>query len=228
MVDVVISLGGSLLNPNEPDTNYIKEIAGLLLKMGKRYKLAVVTGGGNAARVYARAVRRAGGNEFLADESAIIATRQNALLLIAALGKDAYQTVIKNFDQAAVASTTNKIIVMGGTIPGFTTDSDAVLLAEKMGARRVVNLSMIDGIYDSNPKRNRNAKKYAHLTFEKLVELASRYDKRKAGEHFVFDLFACKIIARSKIETHFVHGRRLGDVERAIKGEKHSGTMVKG
>ena len=228
MVDVVISLGGSLMNPGEPDTDYVKEIAGLLAKMSRRYKLAVVTGGGSAARVYARAVRRAGGNEFIADEAAIIATRQNALLLIAALGKNAYTSVIKNFDGATAASTSGKIIVMGGTIPGFTTDADAVLLAEKFGARRVVNLSMVDGIYDSNPKRNKHAKKYARLGFEKLVELASHCDKRKAGEHFVFDLFACKIIARSGIETHFVHGRRLADVERAIEGKQHSGTIVKG
>jgi uridylate kinase len=51
-------------------------------------------------------------------------------------------------------------------------------------------------------------------------------DKRMAGTNFVFDMLACKLIARSKIETHFVSFRKMDDLESAVEGKKHSGTVV--
>ncbi|VVB66742.1 Uridylate kinase [Candidatus Gugararchaeum adminiculabundum] len=224
---VVLSIGGSLINPGEPDTDFLEKIASLLKKMP--YRFGLVCGGGKVARHYAKAVRDLKGNEFEADETAVISTKQNARLLIAALGKEAYPTVMNDFEKAGEVACNEKVkfIVMGGTIPGITTDTDAVLLAEKLRAKRVINLSNVDGIYDSNPKENPKAKKYDAMSFDQLVELANRSDQRKAGTNFVFDVMACKLIARSKIETHFVNGKNLKDVEKAINGEKHSGTIVK-
>ncbi len=116
---------------------------------------------------------------------------------------------------------------MGGTIPGITTDTDAALLAEALHAKKLVNMSNVDAIYDSNPKTNPNAKKYSKLFYTDLVSLAARGDSRRAGENFVFDLVASKIIARSGIEAHFVNGRNLDEVKKAIEGKTHSGTVVK-
>ena len=226
-MNVVLSVGGSLINPVEPDLKFLKELSKLLIKLKSQYRLALVCGGGKPARTYLQAVRELTKNEFLADEIAIMATRQNASLLIAALQNEAYPTVVSNFSQAANALLSNKIVVMGGTIPGITTDTDAALLAEKIGAKRLVNLSNVDAIYSSDPKKDKHAKKLSRLSFEELAELAFKYDKREAGTHFIFDLVACKIIERANIETHFVYGRDLKEVEKAIKGEKHSGTVVK-
>ncbi len=65
------------------------------------------------------------------------------------------------------------------------------------------------------------------MSYDELIALAASSDKRKAGTNFVFDLLACKLISRSNIETHFVSGKSLKDVEAAIEGKKHSGTVVK-
>ncbi|MEM4389679.1 MAG: UMP kinase [Candidatus Micrarchaeia archaeon] len=224
---VVLSIGGSLINPSQPDIVFIQNIARLLRRVSKRHPIAIVTGGGVVARQYADAVRSVGGNEFEADEAAILSTRQNAMLLIAALKGAAYPKVPLDFDEAARASLAHRIVIMGGTIPGITTDTDAALLAEKLHASRLVNLSDIDAIYSSDPKRDRHARRFSQLSYDKLIELASAADKRKAGTNFIFDLLACKIIARSGIEAHFVHGRDLDSVERAIDGLKHKGTVVR-
>jgi len=226
-LDVVISLGGSLINPGEPDLKFLKELSKLLIKLKSRFRLAVVCGGGKPARVYSQAVRELVKNEFLADEVAILATRQNASLLIASLQGEAYPTVVSGFSHAANAILSDKIVVMGGTIPGITTDADSALLAEKIGAKRIVNLSNVDGVYTADPRKEKGAKKLSRMSFRELMELALKYDKREAGTNFVFDLIACKIIARSKVETHFVYGRDLKQVEKAVRGEKHSGTVVK-
>ncbi|MEM3030547.1 MAG: UMP kinase [Candidatus Micrarchaeia archaeon] len=224
---VVLSIGGSLINPGEPDVVFLQNMARLLRRVSKRHPVAIVAGGGVVARQYAEAMRKVGGSEFEADEAAILSTRQNAMLLIAALNGAAYPKVPLDFDEASRASLSHRIVIMGGTIPGITTDTDAALLAEKLHASRLVNLSNIDAIYSGDPKRDKRARRFTQLSYDKLIELASAADKRRAGTNFVFDLLACKIIARSGIETHFVHGRDLESVERAIDGLKHKGTVVR-
>ena len=225
---IVLSVGGSLINPGEPDVAYLRRLSEVL-RHNRGLGIIIVTGGGKPARTYAKAIRALGGNEFMADEAAILSTRQNAHLLIGAIGKkDGHVIVPQDFDEAARSALSGRIVVMGGTIPGLTTDADAALIAEKLHAERIVNLSNTAGIFDSDPHKNHKAKKYAQMNFQQLVSLAMRSDERTAGTHFIFDIFACKIIARSKIETHFVNGKNLGDVENAMRGKKHSGTIVRG
>jgi uridylate kinase len=224
---VVLSVGGSLLNPGRPDFDFIGKLALLLKKLKGKYNFAVVCGGGVPAREQASYIRKLGGSEFLADETAILCTRMNALLLMASLGGDAYPSVAESFREAIGAMSSGKIVLIGGTIPGITTDTDAALLAEGIGAARIVNLSNIDGVYSSDPRKGRGAKKLSKMSFSQLIELASEYDKRMAGTRFIFDVIACKLIARSGIETHFVYGKNMDEVHSAIEGKRHSGTVVK-
>lgn len=222
---VVLSLGGGVINPDgTPDSDFIKKFSKLIRE--SKCNFGIVTGGGRTARVYAQTARELGANEFEADEIAIISTRQNAALIATALRGIAYPKVITEFDEARNAAMDHRVVVMGGTIPGITTDTDAALLAETLHAPRLVNMSNVDAIYDSNPKSNPNAKKYSKLYYTDLISLACKSDTRKAGENFVFDLLACKIIARSGIEAHFVNGRNLDDVKKAIEGKAHSGTVI--
>lgn len=224
---VVLSVGGSLLNPGKPDFDFIEKLSSLLKRLKNRYSFAVVCGGGTPAREQASHIRRLGGSEFLADETAILCTRMNALLLMASLGDDAYPSVTESFREATAAMNSGKIVLMGGTIPGITTDTDAALLAEGIGAARMVNLSNVNGVYSADPRKDRRAEKFAHLSFAKLCELASEHDNRKAGTRFIFDVIACKLIARSGIETHFVYGKNMDEVQKAIEGKRHSGTVVR-
>jgi uridylate kinase len=225
MQTVVISLGGSLVNPGVPDLQYVSSLVKLL--RSTKYKFGIVVGGGKLARKWAEAARKKGATEFEADEAAIDATKKNAQLVIDIIRKDCNRVVCQTFDAARRESEKHRFVVMGGTIPGITTDSDAALLAECLRSKRLVNLSNIDGVYSDNPIRNSNAKKFAKMTYSQLIDLAGKNDLRKAGTHFVFDFLACKLIARSKIEAHFVHGKNFVDVKRAIEGKPHGGTVVK-
>ena len=220
---VVISLGGSLVNPGRPDVTFIKSFSQLLASLPYRY--GIVVGGGSYARVYAQALRDLGGNEFEADYIGIEETWQNALLIATALKPYAYSKVVKDFRDAPLLLKNFKAVVMGGTIPGITTDTDAVLLAEAVGAVRLVNVSRVGAIYDRPPEEE-GAKPFRELTTQQLMELALKYDTRSAGSHFVFDLVACKLSLRLNLELHFVSGD-IGEIEKAIKGEAHEGTVVK-
>lgn len=224
---VVLSVGGSSVIPDlKPDLGFVRNLARIVKK--SRNKFGIITGGGSVARLYANAARSLGASEYEADNVAIISTKQNAHLVIAGLiaeGVDVYRKVVNDFEEAKGLQ--NKVVVMGGTIPGITTDTDSVLLAESVGATRLVNISNVDAIYDSDPRKNPKAKKYSRMSYEDLIALATSSDKRKAGTNFVFDLLACKLISRSKIETHFVTAKSLRDVENAIEGKKHGGTVVR-
>ncbi len=225
---IVLSIGGSSINPKgEPDLDFLKKMAHVIKESKNDFGL--VSGGGFTARSYANAARTLGASEYEADSVGIVATRQNAQLLVAALKGahvDVCKTVFTDFDQARLM--TNKAVVMGGTIPGITTDTDAVLLAEAIGAKRLVNISNVSGIYDRDPRKNKNAKKFDRMSYDQLIKLAAINDGRKAGTHFVFDMLACKLIARSNIETHFVDGSKMDDIKNAIEGKKHNGTVVDG
>jgi uridylate kinase len=225
---VVLSIGGSSIIPDgKPDLRFLRSMAQLIKK--SKNSFGILCGGGPMARLYAKAARELGASEYEADSIAIRSTRQNAHLLLTALisaGVDAHGMVIKDFELAKGPAKAGKTVVMGGTIPGITTDTDSVLLAEAIGARRLVNISNVDAIYDSDPRKNPAAKRFSKMTYEGLMALAASSDKRMAGTNFVFDLLACKLIARSKIETHFVSFRKMDDVEAAVEGRKHSGTVV--
>lgn len=225
---VVLSIGGSAIIPDgKPNLEFLRAIS-LMIKES-RNRFGILCGGGPPARLYANAVRELGAGEYDADSIAITSTRQNAQLVgaaLAAAGVDVHEKVLFDFDEAKIPAHETKAVVMGGTIPGITTDTDTVLLAEAIGARRVVNISNVEAIYDSNPKTNPNAKKIPRMTYEELVSLAHASDKRTAGTNFVFDILACKLIMRSRIEAHFVSYKKMADVEAAIEGKKHGGTIV--
>lgn len=221
---VVLSIGGSCVNPDgRPDVKFIAGMAGLIEKSGEKF--GIVVGGGSVARAYAAAARELGASEFDADEIAIISTRQNALLLLEAMRGFAYPSVLTNFIDAKKASFHSRVVVMGGTIPGITTDTDAVLLAEAIGAKRLVNISNVSGIYESDPKKNPNAKKFERMGYDELAALGAASDRRMAGTNFVFDMLACRLLGRSRIEAHFV-SKDIKEIENAIKGKKHNGTIV--
>ncbi len=228
---IVISLGGSMLfkqGTTRVDEEYAQKFASLAEKFASQgKKLVIVVGGGMRAKKAADKARAATQSEFFADREAIKATRKNAKVLQKLLGERAFKKLIKTPDDAALALESGKIGFGGGMLEGLTTDACAVLCAERIGATQVFNVSNVEGVFDSDPRTNPAAKKFSQMSHAQLIELAALGDDRKARANFVFDLIACKIAARSNIAVHFVNGRDLQQVEKALQGEAHSGTVVK-
>ena len=75
---IVLSLGGSLIIPDEIDVNFLKEFKKTILKNTKKHKFIIVCGGGSIARKYISALRESEANEKLQSLSGISATRINA------------------------------------------------------------------------------------------------------------------------------------------------------
>lgn len=210
------------------DYDYLRAFKNIVLDaLARDPPLAVVVGSGKRGTDYAREARASTGSEFFADRAGIKATRENAELLIKEIGAKAFPHVVTAPDEAAEALEKNFVPVAGGLLEGLTTDACSVLVAERVGAQSVVNVSHADGVYDSDPRSNPRAKKFKTMTHNQLSELAYRHDHRLARTNFVFDLIACKLAKRSNIPLHFVSGSDLNQVENAILGKEHDGTVVK-
>jgi len=220
---IVISLGGSSVRPTEKiDKEFVKTLCETLSAMNQKF--VVVVGGGYLARVMANKTRANGGTEFDADMSAIKITRKNALAL-AKHCKKAPKTIPKTFEAIKRLLPEHKLIFMGGTIPGITTDTDAVLIAEMLRAKRVVNISSIAHIYNKDPRKYKNAKAFDSMSHLKLLNLAIKSDMRKAGTNFLFDSVAAKIASRSNMPLFFID-KNIKEIKKAIMGKRQKGTTV--
>jgi uridylate kinase len=222
---VVISVGGSVLVPDEIDLSYAKYLGELVNQLSVKHQVAIVTGGGRLARRYIEAARKFGASEISCDMIGINATRLNARLLAAIIGKKATLEPPTDFKEALQELSFGKIVVMGGTSPAHSTDAVAALLAEYIRAGLLINASNVEGVYDKDPKKNKDAKLLKKLRVEELVEMVKSYSAG-AGEYELVDILAAKIIQRSKIETIFLNGRNLDNMKSAIEGKKFVGTLI--
>jgi uridylate kinase len=225
MDTVVLSLGGSVLVRDEDNSNYIQELARMLVEVSERVRLFVVTGGGRIARFYIHEGRALGAPESFLDEMGIEVTRLNARLLIAALGEHANHVPPKDYKDAVLAAKGNRIVVMGGVSPGITTDAVSSILAERVRATRLVNATSVDGVYTADPAKDPEARRLSKISYSELLDLV-RTDKPKAGPNLVFDSAGASVLARSRIQISVVDGRDVGNLRMAIEGRSFEGTVV--
>jgi len=222
---VVLSIGGSVLVPGDKDTAYISRLAELLKTASSRHKLFVVTGGGRIARYYIETGRELGMAEERLDELGIMATRMNARLLSGSLRGHANSIPPETVEGAASLETEFRIVVMGGTAPGWTTDFVAASLAESVKADRLVNATSVDGVYSADPRKDKKAKMLERATYEELVRLSgSGHDM--AGPAVVFDPQAARLVAKARIPLFVVNGRDLDALRNSIEGKRFRGTRV--
>jgi len=168
--------------------SHVTKLEGLLREADDR-RLVLVAGGGAPARVYQTAytetARRLGyeAGGTAADWIGIMATRLNAQLLKAACGALCMDDVIYNPTEKIAF--TGKALVAAGWKPGFSTDNDAVLLAEQFSADTVLNLSNIEQVYTDDPRKNPDAKPIDHISWADFRKMVG--DEWTPGKNTPFD-----------------------------------------
>jgi uridylate kinase len=222
---VVVSIGGSVLAP-ELDPERVEGHASVVESLAREgCELGVVVGGGGVAREYIGAARELGANEVQLDQIGIDVTRINARLLIAALGAGVDPKVAENYEAAGDSIRRGDVSVMGGVMPGQTTDAVAAALAEYVSADLLVYATGANGVYDSDPKTNPDAVKFDEMTPSELVDIVAPMS-RDAGSSAPVDLLATKLIERAGMRTIVLDGNDPERVERAVLRGEHDGTDV--
>ncbi len=222
---VVVSIGGSILIPGNDDSAFISKLAEMIKEISDSVQLVVVCGGGKIARYYTVTGAELGGTDYQLDLLGIGTTRLNAGLLALALGDLSCMEIPLTAEDAASKSVEGKVVVMGGTVPGHTTDAVATMIARELGADRVVNATAVPAVYSDDPRKNPDAVRYSELTIDQLGDLV--YKEHGAGKSSVFDPLGVKIAKEEGIDILMVDGRDLEDLKSAILGLPIKGTYVK-
>jgi len=189
-------------------------------------RFIIVTGGGYTNRKYIEALRKEGISEYVLDEIGIAFTKANAIA-VKSFFKEAYPNVVSNPTELKEAyASGSKVIFVSGFMPGFTTDAVAIISCEALECKKLVNISKEGGVYNIDPSK-KGAVKLKKISHEELIRLAEQFDTRQAKVNFVFDLVASKLAKRSKIRIDFI-GSEIKELERALLGKEHNGTVVEG
>jgi uridylate kinase len=223
----VISLGGSIVAPEGVDENFLRDFISLVrsfLAEDEKRRLILVVGGGGPARIWQRAYRElcGGGDDLAADWIGIMATRLNAQLIKALMGEWCTQEVVT--DPTQVEPFTGRVLTAAGWKPGFSSDYDAVLLAERFRADRVINLSNIEQVYTEDPKKNPQAKPIDRISWADFRALVG--DTWVPGKNVPFDPVASRHAAKIGIQVICAAGRNMENLKKILAGEPFLGTII--
>lgn len=190
---------------------------------------AIVVGGGNIFRGMKGAA--AGMDRSTADYIGMLATVMNAMTLQDALEQMGVPTRV----QTAIAMQQiaepyirrrairhlekGRVVIFGAGSgnPYFTTDTTAALRALEIGADVVFKATSVDGIYDSDPRKNPEARLFKSLTYEYVL----------AHDLKVMDSTAIALCKDNQIPIIVFNLSETGNIQRAVMGET-IGTVVGG
>ena len=182
---IVLKLSGEVLKGAEEviDARVADQIAEEVAEVhGMGVQVAVVIGGGNIWRGITSANR--GMDRSTADYMGMLATIINGMALQEALEKAGVNTrvqtaiEVKNVAEPFIRRRAVRhlekgrvvIFVAGTGNPFFSTDTAAALRASEIGAEILLKATKVDGIYDSDPKKNPNAKRFTKLSYGDALE----------------------------------------------------------
>jgi uridylate kinase len=223
METTVISLGGSLIVPAEIDVGFLKRFRDIMLDYCQANRAVIVCGGGMVCRLYQQAAKSITGttDEDL-DWIGIRATKLNAELVRAMFGKLAYENITD--DPLEKIKTKKNIIIGSGHVPGASSDNDAVLLAKNLGAKRVLNLSNVDHVYDKDPRSFHDAKIFERMTWDEYIAICG--DKWKPGANHPFDPTASRNAKKHGIKVLIMDGHDLRNFSEALHSREFKGTVI--
>ncbi len=223
----IISLGGSIIAPDGVDVRFLGEFRKrivLWLEEDPGRRVVLITGGGSPARVWQQAYRSVVDqpSSERQDWIGIAATKLNAALVKAIFGDLCPDDVVT--DPTASFVWTGRVLVASGWKPGFSTDFDAVVLAERFSANFVVNLSNIAQVYTADPKKNPDARPLASVSWPEFQKIVGT--EWKPGINAPFDPVASKKAAGLGLSVFVASGSDLNNLDKILRGKEFFGTQI--
>ena len=152
----------------------------------------------------------------------IAALKLNAELLRVIFSEYAHEEVIANL---STRFPSNKPITIGSAYePGHSSDYDAILAATSLGAKKLINLSNINYVYDSDPCTNPSAKKIEQISWADYRALIPK--EWTARLNSPFDPTAAEAAEKEGIEVVIMNGKNISNLKKCLNGEKFLGTVI--
>jgi uridylate kinase len=226
----VISLGGSLIVPRHIDWKFLRKFKDLIIdKIKKGDRFVIVTGGGYAAREYIKAAGKV--TKITKDDQdwlGIHATRLNAHLVKTIFRAYAHPRINKNpktkEDIKKHFSKKESIMVAAGWRPGWSTDYVSAILAQRLGASTIINLSNIKYVCDKDPRIFKNARPIRKISWKDFRRIVG--NKWDPGLNAPFDPVASRLAQKLKLKVIIVNGKNLNNLKSCLDGKKFQGTII--
>lgn len=223
MATIIVSLGGSLIVPKDIDTKFLKGFKKVIADFIKKGNKAVIyCGGGFLARKYQDVSRKLGNkSQVHLDCLGIHATRLNAQLVKNLFEADTEDVIVK--DPTIKPVFQKPILICSGWRPGWSTDYDATLLAKTLGIKTIINMTNVDYIYDKDPKKYKNAKPLAKVSWKDYRKIVG--NAWKPGMNTPFDPIASIEGERQGLRVYMV-GKNLINLKNLLEGKKFKGSVI--
>ncbi len=221
---IIISLGGSLIVPDEIDTVFLREFKNLVLSHVVRgRKFIIITGGGKICRKYQEvAVTLDNPTNFNLDWIGIASLKLNAELLRVIFGEYTHEKVVSDLSEDL---SFDKPIIIGSALrPGQSSDFNAVLAAKTVGAKKIINLSNIDHIYTADPKLNPDAVRIENISWIDYFALIPK--EWNPGLSTPFDPVASRVAKEEGMEVVIMNGKPIDNLAKCLDGEIFSGSRI--
>ena len=223
---IVLSLGGSLMVPDQIDIAFLRQFRTLLrgeIRRGSRFM--IFTGGGKVCRTYQDAARKLGRPtaEDL-DWIGIRTTHLNGELLRVVLQPNVATALLTSPYATLDRSADALFGVGGGYRPGESSDGPAVTVARRLGAKLLINLTNTPYVYDRDPRNDPAAKKIPDLTWSDYLQLIQ--SEWTPGMNVPFDPVAARRASRAKISVAIADSRNLPNVRKILHGKPFEGTLI--
>lgn len=221
MKPLVLKVTGRVFD-SEPEL--LAKLIHVVRGLSENYRIVIVAGGGGTARRYITSAKSIGvSSNYWLDLIGIWASRLNSLLLISALQPYSYPKPAASLEEALEALASSRIVVMGGLIPGQSTASVAVEVAEALSVSELYYLSAAGYVYDKDPARYPDAKPLKEINASMLKEMLRQ--KQLPGEYALIDEKALDLAVRSNILIKLVDYREPEKLLEAIRGG-NPGSMI--
>jgi uridylate kinase len=217
---IVISLGGSVIVPGPVNVRFLRAFRELVRTLQRRYQVAIICGGGAPARrmiVAARSlgVKRAVDLHWIG----IRQTQVNAELVRSVLRLTT--PVLTSYSPQSIFR--EKVVIAAGRRPGASTDLGAVILAQALRAKKVFNITNVDGVYSADPRKVRSARMLPRLSWASYRRMFGR--THRSGAHSPFDPIASRQAAQRHLEV-VVLSSNLSNLRKAIAGQLFRGSTL--
>jgi uridylate kinase len=227
---IIISLGGSLIVPRYIDWCFLKKFRQLIIKrIKKSEKFVIVTGGGYAAREYQKAASKI--TRLTKDDRdwiGVHTTRLNAHLIKTIFRRYAHPRINKNprtkADIQQHFAEGESIMVAAGWRPGWSTNYVATILAERLGAELLINLSNIKYVYNKDPRKYPSARKIKNISWKDFRKIVG--NKWDPGLNSPFDPVASRHAEKIGLKVIIAEGKNLKNLERIFRREPFTGTVI--
>ncbi|MDH3322017.1 MAG: UMP kinase [Flavobacteriaceae bacterium] len=228
---ILLKLSGEALMGNRQygiDPKRLAEYAEEIKKIvDKGIEVAIVIGGGNIFRGVAGASN--GMDRVQGDHMGMLATIINGLALQGALEDADLETrLLTAIEMEKIAEPyikrravrhleKGRVVIFGGGTgnPYFTTDTAAVLRAIEINADVILKGTRVDGVYNADPEKDKNATKFENITFKEVLNKDLK----------VMDLTAFTLSEENKLPIIVFDMNKEGNLVKVVSGEK-IGTLV--